>query len=312
MDRSRVPHEGGWRAARSASTSKSRPGSTGCGPVRPRSVPMCGRTTPAPRSSTPASTRPAARRAGLLIGEICMGGFGQVALRSAAADGWPTWVEVRSSQPVLACLASQYGRWSLAASKEETGGKKFFSLELRAGARAGLARRRCTTNWGTRDRAERGVLVLEVDRAPPAVVVNKVLRDCGLAPAALTLVLTPTNQPRRHYAGRRARAGGGAATRRTPWASSWHTSSMASASRRCPRRTRRRAGDGAHQTMRSSTAGACICRCAAATRRRAISRRSCRRATRATTGDRSPTSFRVRVTTSTRSTRRCSRRRRCG
>jgi methenyltetrahydromethanopterin cyclohydrolase len=31
-----------------------------------------------------------------------------------------------------------------------------------------------------------------VDRRPPPVVVDKVLRDCGLAPERLTLVLTPT------------------------------------------------------------------------------------------------------------------------
>jgi methenyltetrahydromethanopterin cyclohydrolase len=45
---------------------------------------------------------------------------------------------------------------------------------------------------GYRDRAARGVLVLEVDRVPPAVVLAKVRRDCGLAGDALTVVLTPT------------------------------------------------------------------------------------------------------------------------
>ena len=62
----------------------------------------------------------------LYDGEICLGGFGEVRVRSG--ERWPTWLEVRSSQPVLACLASQYAGWSLAASKEETGGKKFFAL----------------------------------------------------------------------------------------------------------------------------------------------------------------------------------------
>ncbi len=134
---------------------------------------------------------PGSVAAGLLIGEICMGGFGHVTLRSAAADGWPTWIEVRSSQPVLACLASQYAGWSLAASKEETGGKKFFSLGS-GPARALAGKETLFEELGYRDRAERGVLVLEVDRAPPEVVVRKVLRDCGLRPEALTLVLTPT------------------------------------------------------------------------------------------------------------------------
>jgi methenyltetrahydromethanopterin cyclohydrolase len=134
---------------------------------------------------------PGSVAAGLLIGEICMGGFGTVGVRSGAADGWPTWLEVRSSQPVLACLASQYAGWSLAATKEETGAKKFFSLGS-GPARALAVKEPLFEQLGYRDRAERGVLVLEVDRAPPEVVVRKVQRDCALAAEALTLILTPT------------------------------------------------------------------------------------------------------------------------
>ncbi|WP_298830862.1 methenyltetrahydromethanopterin cyclohydrolase [uncultured Piscinibacter sp.] len=135
---------------------------------------------------------PGSIEAGLLVGEICLGGFGTVGLRSGAADGWPSWLEVRSSQPVLACLASQYAGWSLAASKEETGGKKFFSLGS-GPARALAAKEALYGELGYRDRADRGVIVLEVDRAPPAVVVQKILRDCGLQPGGLTIVLTPTS-----------------------------------------------------------------------------------------------------------------------
>lgn len=130
--------------------------------------------------------------AGLLVGEICLGGFGSVSARSGAADGWPTWLEVRSSQPVLACLASQYAGWSLAATKEETGGKKFFSLGS-GPARALAAKESLYAELGYRDRADRGVLVMEVDRVPPAVVVQKILRDCALPPQGLTIVLTPTS-----------------------------------------------------------------------------------------------------------------------
>jgi methenyltetrahydromethanopterin cyclohydrolase len=129
--------------------------------------------------------------AGLLIGEICMGGFGTVGARSGAADGWPTWLDVRSSQPVLACLASQYAGWSLSASKEETGAKKFFSLGS-GPVRALAAKEPLFEQLGYRDRADRGVLVLEVDRAPPEVVMRKVQRDCALPAEALTVILTPT------------------------------------------------------------------------------------------------------------------------
>ena len=130
--------------------------------------------------------------AGLLVGEICLGGFGGVGLRSGAAEGWPSWLEVRSSLPVLACLASQYAGWSLAASKEETGAKKFFALGS-GPARALAVKEPLFAELAYRDKAQQGVLVLEVDRPPPPVVIEKILRDCALAPEALTLILTPTS-----------------------------------------------------------------------------------------------------------------------
>ncbi|MDM0073249.1 methenyltetrahydromethanopterin cyclohydrolase [Variovorax sp. J2P1-59] len=129
--------------------------------------------------------------AGLLVGEICMGGLGQVNLRPDGKDGWPTWIEVHSAQPVLACLGSQYAGWSLAASKEETGGKKFFSLGS-GPARALATKETLFDELGYRDRADAGVLVLEVDREPPQVIIDKLLRDCHLSGEGLTLILTPT------------------------------------------------------------------------------------------------------------------------
>ena len=89
------------------------------------------------------------RRGGRAIAEICMGGLGQVRIGAAASnsarDEWPTFVEISSAQPVLACLASQYAGWSLSASKEETGGKKFFALGS-GPARSSRARSRSTRN----------------------------------------------------------------------------------------------------------------------------------------------------------------------
>ncbi|CAH1748838.1 Methenyltetrahydromethanopterin cyclohydrolase [Thauera humireducens] len=129
--------------------------------------------------------------AGVAIGAICMGGLGEVRLSVRPEADWPTWIEVASAQPVLACLGSQYAGWSLSASKEEAGGRKFFSLGS-GPARALACREDLFAELGYRDRADRGVLVLEVDRRPPQVVIDKILRDCGLPPEALTLILTPT------------------------------------------------------------------------------------------------------------------------
>lgn len=133
---------------------------------------------------------PGGIEAGLRIAEICMGGLGSVRLAGGNGD-WPSWLEVRSSMPVAACLASQYAGWSLAALKEEAGGKKFFALGS-GPARALAVKEDLYRELAYRDRCDRGVLVLEVDRPPPPVVLQKVLHDCGLKPEGLTIVLTPT------------------------------------------------------------------------------------------------------------------------
>jgi methenyltetrahydromethanopterin cyclohydrolase len=136
---------------------------------------------------------PGSIEAGVLIARICMGGLGRVAVRTAMdAPLWPGRIEVHSSQPVLACLGSQYAGWSLAATKEQTGGRKFFSLGS-GPARALACKEDLFGELGYRDRAAGGALVLEADRAAPRVVVDKILRDCGLDAPGLTLVTTPTH-----------------------------------------------------------------------------------------------------------------------
>jgi methenyltetrahydromethanopterin cyclohydrolase len=132
--------------------------------------------------------------AGVLIARLCMGGLGRVAVRVSldANPLWPSMIEVHTSTPVLACLGSQYAGWSLSATKEQTGGKKFFSLGS-GPARALAGKEPLFDELGYRDHHDRGALVLEVDRLPPQVVIDKVLHDCGLAPERLTLVVTPTH-----------------------------------------------------------------------------------------------------------------------
>ena len=134
---------------------------------------------------------PGSIEAGVWVAQICMGGLGDVRLVTNSREGWHSGLQVHSSQPVLACLASQYAGWSLAASKEETGAKKFFALGS-GPARALACKEDLFQELGYRDHSAHGVIVLEVDRPPPAVVIDKLLRDCALAPEGLTIVLTPT------------------------------------------------------------------------------------------------------------------------
>jgi len=126
--------------------------------------------------------------AGLLIARICMGGLGHVSLGSSPVfPDWPWQVEVRTSQPVLACLGAQYAGWSLSFDAPE----KFSALGS-GPARALAVREPLFDELGYRDRSDSACLVLETDRHPPAALAEKVSRDCGVAPERVTLVLTPT------------------------------------------------------------------------------------------------------------------------
>ncbi|HSI24967.1 MAG TPA: methenyltetrahydromethanopterin cyclohydrolase, partial [Methylotenera sp.] len=56
--------------------------------------------------------------AGRLIAEICMGGLGQASLvTDGRFSNGPDAIYVKSEEPVLACLASQYAGWALSHEK---------------------------------------------------------------------------------------------------------------------------------------------------------------------------------------------------
>lgn len=127
--------------------------------------------------------------AGLRLAHVCMGGLGRITLGLAEFGArWPWLVTVRCADPVTACLASQYAGWSLNEEKRAGG---FFALG--SGPARALARvEPLFAELAHRERSERAVLVLEADRAPPAAIVEKVARDCGVAPARLTILFAPT------------------------------------------------------------------------------------------------------------------------
>lgn len=123
--------------------------------------------------------------AGLRIAEICTGGLATMRLASdAATPHWPWSISVASSNPVIACLASQYAGWSLSEGK-------FFALG--SGPARALARKEeIFADLGYADQADAAVLVLESAAPPPPGVVEKVARDCGVATARLGIVYAPT------------------------------------------------------------------------------------------------------------------------
>jgi len=127
--------------------------------------------------------------AGLRLAEICMGGLGTVALApGAATPRWPWTLVSRSSDPVTACLASQYAGWKLANGE----GTDAFTALASGPARALARKEPIFQDLSYRDSADAAVLVIEGARPPPPAVVEQVARDCGLSPERLTFIYAPT------------------------------------------------------------------------------------------------------------------------
>ncbi|MBO0755616.1 MAG: methenyltetrahydromethanopterin cyclohydrolase, partial [Bradyrhizobiaceae bacterium] len=127
--------------------------------------------------------------AGLRIAEICMGGLGDIrVVPSSATPRWPWTLVVRSSSPVIACLASQYAGWRLSDEERE---RPFVALG--SGPARALARREpLFEHLGYADSATSAALVLESGRPPPAKVVAKVAQDCRVKPHDVTIIFAPT------------------------------------------------------------------------------------------------------------------------
>jgi methenyltetrahydromethanopterin cyclohydrolase len=125
--------------------------------------------------------------AGRRLGEICMGGLGTVTLTSnSGLERWPLGVMVHSANPVIACLASQYAGWTITDS--ESG---FFALG--SGPARALSRvEELYKELGYTDHHNKAALVIEGDKAPPAVVARNVAAACGVQTSDLTILYAPT------------------------------------------------------------------------------------------------------------------------
>ena len=127
--------------------------------------------------------------AGRRIAEICMGGLGTVTIApTGPIAAWPYSIVVHSSDPVIACLGSQYAGWSLA---DEEGDSGFFALGSGPG-RAVAVVEELYKELGYRDEAAKIALVLESSSAPPASVVKKVAEATKLKPEDVTFIYAPT------------------------------------------------------------------------------------------------------------------------
>jgi methenyltetrahydromethanopterin cyclohydrolase len=127
--------------------------------------------------------------AGLRLSAICLGGLGEVRLATdPTLPRWPWTISVSTSNPVAACLASQYAGWSLTHGK---GKGSFFALG--SGPARALARKeKLFEELDFRDEAKHGVLVLESGKPPPSALVKEVAHACNIAASNLAILYAPT------------------------------------------------------------------------------------------------------------------------
>ncbi|TNC72261.1 methenyltetrahydromethanopterin cyclohydrolase [Rubellimicrobium roseum] len=130
--------------------------------------------------------QPGSFEAGLHLARIALSGLGEVALVPSCDSLLPWSVLVRTSQPWLACLGSQYAGWHLSGPDGVS--------RMGSGPARALARREpIFEELPHRETADRAVLVLEGD-TPPADATD-VARACALAPDRVTLLHAPTGSP---------------------------------------------------------------------------------------------------------------------
>lgn len=138
---------------------------------------------------------PGGLEAGRIVTEICMGGLGTVSIgHGSHAEHWPLMVNVHSSNPVLACLGSQYAGWSLSHGKYYalgSGPARAMATKTRDGAVEPVEELYKELDY--RDSHDIATLVIENDAVPPLEIVDKVAAACGVAPEHLYIVVTPTS-----------------------------------------------------------------------------------------------------------------------
>src|SRR5262245_46882203 len=122
--------------------------------------------------------------AGGRLAEICLADCGRVEFGCGTTESSTPLVSVRTDQPLVACMASQYAGWQIA-------GEKFFAMG--SGPMRAVARKEpLFEHLGYRERADRVVGILETSKLPTDEVCEKIARDCGVPASGVTLLVART------------------------------------------------------------------------------------------------------------------------
>ncbi|MGE3314056.1 MAG: methenyltetrahydromethanopterin cyclohydrolase [Planctomycetaceae bacterium] len=124
--------------------------------------------------------------AGLLLARVCMAGLAEITLAPSDFAGFP-WphVTVSTSNPVSACLLSQYAGWQISVGK-------FFAMGS-GPMRAAAAREELFEKLDYREKASEVVGVLETSRLPGEAVVEFIAERTEVPADRIHLLAAPTS-----------------------------------------------------------------------------------------------------------------------
>jgi len=121
--------------------------------------------------------------AGLELATACLGGLGEVQIRTGASD-WPM-VQVATDQPAIACMGNQYGGWPVQA-------EKFYAIGS-GPARMLRGKEKVLEQYGWKDAgSECGVLILESGKLPGPDLVADIKTECGIEGDQFWVCVAPT------------------------------------------------------------------------------------------------------------------------
>ncbi len=135
---------------------------------------------------------------GKLIGEICMGGLGNVEFTYYNLDGhYIPSVNVYTSEPIIACMASQLAGWNVKLKKEvEKNGeikKKTVFQSLGSGpARAKAKTEKLFEEINYTDDSNCAVIVFETSKMPNEEVMEIVAKKCNVDTKETYAIYAPT------------------------------------------------------------------------------------------------------------------------
>jgi len=124
--------------------------------------------------------------AGALFSEVCMAGLGEVEIRTGDVNGVPLpFVDVRTDNPDLACIASQKAGWQIKVGD-------YFAMGSGPARALALKPRKTYEMLEYEDDAEYAVIALESNRLPDEKVIDYIARECDVESEDVYALVAPT------------------------------------------------------------------------------------------------------------------------